>query len=127
VRAAVLPSEITQPADQSRELIVADLNNSRATWFFASDRNLNYPMPAPRATLHREGDVHQLTLSTDVLLRELMINIDRLDPDATIDNNLVTLLPGESVTLAIGSSKDLTLEQLTTLPVFQCVNRFGRA
>jgi beta-mannosidase len=126
VRAAVMPDQIAQAQDKSRELIVAELNDARATWFFASDRELDYPPPAPRATIDREGELHRLSLHTNVLLREVMINIDRLDPDAMIDDNLVTLLSGESRTFTIRSAKNLTVEELTAPPVFQCANRFGR-
>jgi beta-mannosidase len=125
LRASEIAPLVAQPGDPSRELLVAGADRPRATWFFASDRQLLYPNPAPRAALACEGDVYRLTLSTDVLLREVTINIDRLDPDAAIDDNLVTLLPGESCTFTIRSSTPLSVEQLTRPPVFQCANRFG--
>jgi beta-mannosidase len=52
--------------------------------------------------------------------------VDRLDPDATIDQQMITLLAGEVGRFNIKSSKSLTLEQLTSPPVFRCTNPFGR-
>jgi hypothetical protein len=42
-----------------------------------------------------------------------------------VNDQLVTLLPGESFTFVIKSKQDLTAEQLTRQPVLQCANRFG--
>ncbi len=125
-RVAVLPISIVQPRDRSREMVVASLEPGRALWYFTSDRELAYPPPAPTAKLDREGDAWRLTLSTATLLRDIVINIDRVDPEAIIDDNVVTLLPGESHVFSIRSAKEMRLEALTNPPVFQCANRFGR-
>ena len=54
-----------------------------------------------------------------------MIGADRLHPDATVDQQLVTLLAGESAVLRIDSPRPLSLDDLTSPPVFQCTNGFG--
>lgn len=124
-RAAILPTGVVMPRDRSREFIVATIGDQRATWFFASDRELHYPPMQFEAALERATGTYRLSVHTPSLLRDLVINIDRLDPSASISDNLVTLLPGERRVFEIQSSKVFTQEQLTTPPVFQCANRFG--
>lgn len=52
--------------------------------------------------------------------------LDRPDPEATTDDQAVTLLPGETRTFTITSSKELRLEDLTARPVMQVANFYGR-
>jgi len=114
------------PQNPSRTLLLAEFDEHRATWFFDVDKHLHYPPGELTSTLSREGETHRLTIIAKTLVRDLSIFIDRLDPDATINDQLVTLLPGESVTFEIRSKQTLTIEQLTSVPVLQCVNQFGR-
>jgi beta-mannosidase len=125
-RVAVLPTGIVTPTDKTREMVVAEVGEQRAMWFFASDRELVYPGAKPQAALRRDAAAWRLSVSTKTLLRDVVVNIDRLDPQATIDDNVMTLLPGESREFVIHSVKELTLDQLINPPVFQCANRFGK-
>jgi beta-mannosidase len=126
VRVAVLPVGIVTPAEKATEMIVATCGDGRATWYFAPDRELDYPTPPPQATLERNEHGWRLTLRTQTLLRDVVINIDRIDTQATISDNVVTILPGESFTWEIRTELALSVEQLISPPVFQCANRFGR-
>ncbi|MGZ3299778.1 MAG: hypothetical protein ACXWO3_02495, partial [Isosphaeraceae bacterium] len=60
------------------------------------------------------------------LIRDLCIFVDRLDPAATINDQLVTLIPGETFVFEINSDKALTLDNLTRHPVLQCANSYGK-
>jgi beta-mannosidase len=124
-RVAVLPKSIATTSNPSAELIVATIDDRRALWFFSPDRNLNYPAPKFRAALDQMEGGYRLTLLAETLIRDLVIHIDRVDPDAFISDSFLTLLPGDSVVFSINSAQELSLEQLTSPPVFQCVNRFG--
>jgi beta-mannosidase len=55
----------------------------------------------------------------------LCLFVDRLDPQATINEQFLTLLPDEKYPFQFQSERELRLEQLTSPPVLQCVNRFG--
>jgi beta-mannosidase len=125
-RAAVLPVGVASPRNRSREFIVATFEDLQATWFFASDRDLAYPAPRFESKLESSNGEHRLTIHAPVLLRDIVINIDRIDPLATISDNVVTILPGESFTFTVRSDTPLTRDQLTSPPVFQCANRFGK-
>ncbi|HEY1628335.1 MAG TPA: glycoside hydrolase family 2 protein, partial [Tepidisphaeraceae bacterium] len=125
-RVAVLPTGIVTPGNRFHEMVVAEFGDQRATWFFASDRDLVYPIAKPQAELRRDSAAWRLSVSTQSLLRDVVINIDRFDPQASISDNVVTLLPGETREFVIHSTKELAREQLINPPVFQCANRFGK-
>ena len=93
-----------------------------ADWFFKPDKELHYPPPEFEA----EWSAPWLTIRTKAtLIRDLCILVDRLDPQAAIDGQLSTLIGDDEIKLKIESKLPLTLEQLTSPPVFRCVNPFG--
>ncbi|MDH6439172.1 hypothetical protein M2158_007713 [Streptomyces sp. SAI-144] len=69
----------------------------RALYFPAPDREIPYPRP--------EFDVDvapgAVTVTARTLVRDLLLQADRLDPAARADRGLVTLLPGERVTIGV--------------------------
>lgn len=110
----------------------------RASWFFVRDKHLTYSPPqvdvsvdgqldhaAPDATMQA-----RVTLTARTLIRDACLLLNRLEPEATVSDQLFTLLPGESVTLTVHSPDAaapdrVTPEALSAPPVFQCANRFG--
>jgi beta-mannosidase len=114
----------------------------RASWFFVRDKHLAYPSPhvdvsvdrpRERATPHAATQAPaqaRVTLTARTLIRDACLLLDRLDPEATVSDQLFTLLPGESVTLAVHSPDRAAADRLapgalSAPPVFQCANRFG--
>ncbi|MFF7544581.1 glycoside hydrolase family 2 protein [Streptomyces canus] len=69
----------------------------RALYFPSADREIPYPRP--------EFDVAvapgAVTVTAHTLVRDLLLQADRLDPAARADRGLVTLLPGERVTIGV--------------------------
>jgi beta-mannosidase len=117
---------LATPGDSSKEMVVAHAaDGHRTIWFFEYDKAVAYPKSQFDATLERHGNVYRLTLTARTFIRDLCISADRLDPEAVVSDQLITLLPGESSTLEITSAADLTIEQLTTAPVAYCANLFG--
>lgn len=92
-----LPADVTTADDPSRELIVAD----RAAWFFAEDVDLSYPRAATDVVVRPTPSGADVEITARTFVRDLTLFADRLDPAATVDEQLVTLLPGESVTLKV--------------------------
>jgi len=125
-RHSVNQAVFLRPRDKSLEFLVAQSGNHRAIWFYESDRQLAYPQPKLTASLDRISEGYQLTLRAGSFLRDLCVFIDRLDPDATISDQALTLLPGDSCVLKIRTNKQLSVERLTAPPVLQSANRFGR-
>ncbi|WP_109001191.1 glycoside hydrolase family 2 protein [Streptomyces rishiriensis] len=104
---AAVPAGL-EPAG-AEEFLVADARGSlraagagsgerlRAVHFPVPDRETPYPQPefevavAPGAVI----------VTAHTLVRDLLLQADRLDPGARADRGLVTLLPGERVTIGV--------------------------
>jgi beta-mannosidase len=63
-----------------------------------------------------------LTVTAETIVRDLCVFPDRLSTTAAVDEALVTLLPGESMTFTIDNADGVDLDQLTARPVLRCVN-----
>ncbi len=90
-----VPGELT-PAGP-KEFLVADLDGLRAVHFPVPDREVACPRPEFEVALAPEG----ITVTARTLVRDLLLQADRLDPGARADRGLVTLLPGEEVTIGV--------------------------
>ncbi|MEU4702744.1 glycoside hydrolase family 2 protein [Nonomuraea dietziae] len=114
--AATAHLTIATPGDPARELITVTAGEHRAWWFFLPDKDLD--LPAADFTLTVEG--HEVLVEAHTLVRDLTIYPDRVDPAAEVDDQLITLLPGES--------HRFTLSRPVAEPPVRCVNeRRGEA
>ncbi|MGN9763210.1 glycoside hydrolase family 2 protein [Streptomyces sp. SD31] len=80
-----------------KEFLVADADSLRAVHFPAPDREVPYPRPEFDVALVSGG----IVVTARTLVRDLLLQADRLHPDARADQGLVTLLPGEEVTIGV--------------------------
>jgi beta-mannosidase len=110
------------PVDPTNELLTASLDGQRLVHLSAEDPQVAYPPAAFTATTERVDDGLLVHITAQTLLRELALFPDRLDPDATVDEQLVTVLPGECVTFHVRGAADLDPAALTAYPVLRCVN-----
>jgi len=115
---------LTQSHPES-ELVMAQIGTHRAFWFYDVDKNLKYPAPLYDAVVSVEGTRCRVKVTAKSFLRDLSLFADRLDPDAVVNDQLVTLLPGETFAFEFQSTRQLSKEALTSPPVLQCANRFG--
>ncbi|CAL9406468.1 glycoside hydrolase family 2 protein [Streptomyces sp. enrichment culture] len=97
------------------EFLVADAGGLRALHFPAADRDIPYPRPEFEVAVVPEG----ITVTARTLVRDLLLQADRLDPEATADRGLVTLLPGEEVTIGVRGWK--TPDPQTARSALYCV------
>ncbi|GAA3469639.1 glycoside hydrolase family 2 protein [Nonomuraea roseola] len=117
-----LPPHVATAADPSAELLVAALDETRVIRFFAEDVDLALPPAAFEAGVRPVADGYLVTVTARTLLRDLTLLPDRLDPDATVDDMMITLLPGERAVFHVRSSRDLDPASLICAPVLRCVN-----
>ncbi|MDQ0598243.1 beta-mannosidase [Streptomyces canus] len=94
-----LPGEL-EPVG-AKEFLVADADGLRALHFPVPDREIPYPRPDFDVSV-APGSV---TVTARSLVRDLLLQADRLDPEARADRGLVTLLPGEQVTIGVSGWK----------------------
>ncbi|MGK5738778.1 glycoside hydrolase family 2 protein [Micromonospora sp. URMC 103] len=119
-----LPAELARPDEARRELLVAEAGDTaeRALWFFAEDKDVDWPAARFDAAVEPVDGGQRVRVTAGTVLRDLTLFPDRLDPAATVDEALVTLLPGESATFTVRSARPLDRAALTARPVLRCVN-----
>ncbi|WP_422752949.1 glycoside hydrolase family 2 protein [Micromonospora sp. WMMD708] len=119
-----LPADLAVAEEERRELLVAEAGDTaeRALWFFAEDRDAQWPAARYEATVEPVDGGQRVRVTARTVLRDLTLFPDRLDPAAEVDTALVTLLPGESVTFTVSSRTPLDPAALTGRPVLRCVN-----
>lgn len=85
-----------------KEFLVADAGGLRALHFPAPDKDIPYPRPEFEVSV-APGAV---TVTARTLVRDLLLQADRLAPGARAGTGLVTLLPGERVTIGVDGWPD---------------------
>jgi beta-mannosidase len=119
-----LPADVATPEDGRSEVIVVDdpADGQRAWWFFAEDKDMVYQPAAFDAVVEAAEGGQVVTVTARTFLRDLSLFADRVDPAATVDDMLVTLLPGESTAFLVRSTYPLDPSALASRPVLRCVN-----
>ncbi|MFJ9795201.1 glycosyl hydrolase 2 galactose-binding domain-containing protein [Streptomyces sp. NPDC101145] len=106
-----LPAELVPAAGSADEFLVADADGLRALHFPVRDRDFAYP-PArydvrlePVAGQEAAVDV---VVTARTLVRDLLLQPDRIAPAARADRGLLTLLPGEEARIRVSGCGDLS-------------------
>ncbi|WP_253259366.1 glycoside hydrolase family 2 protein [Subtercola boreus] len=118
-----VPTDVSTPLDAGGELVSVTLGDVRALWFFAEYRDSRLE-PADLLTRVEPGpEGYAVTVTARNLVRDVALLIDRLDAQATVDDQLQTLLPGESATFTVRSSKQLTAADVADHLVLRSANQ----
>ncbi len=98
----VVPDALLPEDGSSKEFLVADADGLRAVHFPVPDKEFAYP-PADydvRTEPGADGAV-EVVVTARSLVRDLLLQADRLAPGAAADRGLTTLLPGEEVRITV--------------------------
>ncbi|MCF7749793.1 glycoside hydrolase family 2 protein [Bacillus subtilis subsp. subtilis] len=103
-------ADLLKGADPTRTVAVVELLDGRQVVsqqvvYFVAAKNLALAPAAIDSTLRADGDGYVLTLRARQLVRALWIDFDGLD--ATLDDNALDLVPGETVTIRLRSDTNL--------------------
>ncbi|MFT4235319.1 MAG: glycoside hydrolase family 2 protein [Microbacterium sp.] len=106
VQRVPVPAALSRAADPDAELLVAELGDARAIWFLAD--------PREAAAELGESDAAGLTIRVDAVpggldvvvasgrvVRDVLVQADRIHPRARVDRGFTTILPGDAVTFRI--------------------------
>ena len=118
----VLSGEVAESTDATGELLVAEFAGARALWLFAEDRELPFDGSPLDVRVDPVPDGVRLTVTARALVRDIVVQADRIDPAAEVDEQVVTLLPGESHSFAIRTCAPADDPRWAVAPVLRTVN-----
>ncbi|PZE35687.1 glycoside hydrolase family 2 protein [Curtobacterium sp. MCPF17_031] len=120
-----LPASVGVVADARGELVVADMDWRRAVWTPAPDRDMRWQPAHYRVTVSDEPDRSgvRMVVEADSLVRDLLVQPDRVSPTGTVDRGFMTLLPGERVEYRVGGVTGADAAALTSAPVLWTLDR----
>lgn len=90
--------------------------------FYAQDVDLALPVPRLSATCTPVGGGFRIDIEAHTLLRDLTLQVDRLDPGARVDDALVTLLPGGQAQFTVTTSASPPTADQLAHPVLTTAN-----
>jgi len=105
----LVPAELAAPDDPASEVLLVELEGTgvRTVHPFAEDRDSALAGAAVTASAQRvEGGV-AISVTASETVRDLCVLADKVDPDASADRQLVTLLAGEGATILVRTAADV--------------------
>ncbi|MBH0008393.1 glycoside hydrolase family 2 protein [Salinibacterium sp. SWN1162] len=99
---AVLPASITI-TDPTREFLVADADGQRAVFFGVEDKDFHFVIPVLTVAAVATESGLTVSVTSDGIARDLLVQADRMHPSAHSDRGFVTLLAGETARYDIRS------------------------
>jgi beta-mannosidase len=117
-----LAADLVAVADPAREVLVADIDGSRATHLFAEDTDLAYQPDPISASVTRSPVGYQVTVTASAFARDVAVLAERVAPDAVVDDMLVDLLPGESRSFTVRTHAAVDPDRFTAREVLRTAN-----
>lgn len=118
-----VPGSLGTPDEAGAEVLVATLGDERALWFFAEARDSALGAAELTSEVIRTDSGARVRVTAEGLARDVSLLVDKVHPEATVDDMLVTLLPGESVTFTVDCPGEVDLQQLTSPLVLRTMNQ----
>ncbi|MEN0102869.1 MAG: glycoside hydrolase family 2 protein, partial [Curtobacterium sp.] len=125
VAVVTLPDAVGVVGDPTGELVVADMDWRRAVWTPAPDKDMRWEPAHYRAafTPAADGDGLDLVVEAESLVRDLLLQPDRVQPGGTVDRGFMTLLPGERVAYRLHGVTEADIPRLTGTAVLWSLDR----
>lgn len=111
---------VEHPAD---ELLVADMDWRRAVWTPLPDQEMHWRPASYTATVEDADDGATLTIAAASLVRDLLVQPDRLSPSGRVDRGFMTLLPGEEVVFSLPGIDHALHDAVVREPVLWTLDR----
>ncbi|MGW0645609.1 glycoside hydrolase family 2 protein [Streptomyces badius] len=99
----------------AKEFLVADADGLRALYFPVPDKEFSYVRPDYDVILEPvagDGGKVDVVVNAHTLVRDLLLQADRLGPDARADRGLTTLLPGERTRIRVDGCGSVTVDDV---------------
>ena len=118
-----VPADLAAFTDPASEVLVATFGDERGFWFPVEQRDSALPAADLETQVSTTDDGYDVTVTATSLVRDLALLVDKVDIDAVVDDMMVTLLPGDTVTFHVTTTKELTPEELTSSSVLRTSNQ----
>lgn len=116
---------LATPADPAEEVLVVTAGEHRALWYWAEDKDLRLPEPQLTAEVTKVGDGFEVTVTAPSLQKDVSLLVDKVDAAATVDDMLVDLLPGQTVTFHVRTSAEVEPKSFLRREVLRSVNQLA--
>ena len=125
VGVVTLPESVGIVQDRTGELVVADMDWRRAVWTPSADKDMRWQPAHYRAAFSEaeDGDGLELVIEAESLVRDLLLQPDRVQPEGTVDRGFMTLLPGERVSYRLRGVTEADVPRLTEGPAMWTIDR----
>lgn len=119
---AVATGSVTEPQRAAWAVTAEADGAERAYWYPVEDVAGLLPAAAFNAQVDRRDGGYRMTVRALTLIKDLVLQPDRLDPGARVDRALVTLFPHETAVFDVHSTRELDQTKLVIRPVLRCAN-----
>ena len=128
-RTVPVPPELAEATDAASEVLVAELTGVRGLWYFAEPRDSALGAADLSVEVAAEVDGYAVTVTAvgATLVRDITLLVDKLDPAASVDSGLVTLLPGETWTFRVRGVDELDADAVGDPRVLRSANQLVTA
>jgi beta-mannosidase len=110
------------PDDAADEALVAALGGVTTVHTWVEDVDLHLDPDPLRATVSPEQDGYRVDVHATSLARAVTLLVDRLDPDAVVDDAVVDVPAGTSVSFHVRTRGRFDPAALTRRPVLRSAN-----
>jgi beta-mannosidase len=114
----------TEELDVATEFLVADAGNDRSLMFLGEDSELAYEGAQFELSISETGHGVKVIITARTLVRELCLFVDRVDDQAEISDQAITLLSGESATVFISTTRANQFTESSLRQVARCANEY---
>jgi beta-mannosidase len=119
-----LPERAATPKDPASEvLLVQDEDGTRALWWFVEDRDTVLGPAELSTSVSAVDGGYRVDVTAGSLVKDLVLLADKVAPDAEVDIQLITLLPGDTASFTVMTGASLDMEALTAPRVLRSANQ----
>ncbi|MEO9009894.1 MAG: glycoside hydrolase family 2 TIM barrel-domain containing protein [Nakamurella sp.] len=96
-----IAGDLAQFEDPAGEVLVAELDGESAYWYAAEAGQSTFVGAPPTLRSEPFDGGLRIEVTATTLLRDFLVQADRIHPEAVADRGFLTLLPGESATVTV--------------------------
>ncbi|WP_062076688.1 glycoside hydrolase family 2 protein [Demequina globuliformis] len=123
-----VPDHVLEHETSNSEILVAeagypgDGDHARAVWSWHEDKDMPHQARPFTATAEMASGGYDIHVDAHALVRDLTVLADKVAPDAVASDALVTVLPGEAITIHVATAADVDPQEFLSERVLVSAN-----